>query len=113
MWKSGKGSCIITRFVIFGKENTLLTNVSISGGECSPEKDSRCFQLAGPQGGATVCEGGVAEVTSERPDVDMSPVVDDQASALREHGVAVAVLANEVCHAPPLIVLVDHFDLFI
>ena len=57
-------------------------------------------------------EGGVAEVTSERPDVDMSPVVHDQASAFREHGVAVAVLANEVCHAP-LVVLVDHFNLFI
>ena len=42
----------------------------------------------------------------------MSPVVHDQASALREHSVAVAVLANEVCHTP-LIVLVDHFNLFI
>ena len=42
----------------------------------------------------------------------MSPVVHDQACALREHGVAVAVLAYEVRHAP-LIVLVDYFNLFI
>ena len=42
----------------------------------------------------------------------MSPVVHDQACAFCEHGVAVAVLAYEVCHAP-LIVLVDYFNLFI
>ena len=42
----------------------------------------------------------------------MAPVVHDQAGALSEHGVAVAIPANEVCYAP-LIVLVHHFDLFI
>ena len=57
-------------------------------------------------------EGGVAEVTCEGPDVDMAPVVHDQAGALSEHGVAVAIPANEVRYAP-LVVLVDDFDLFI
>ena len=42
----------------------------------------------------------------------MAPVVHDQAGALREHGVAIAILANEVRYAP-LIVVVDHFNLFI
>ena len=57
-------------------------------------------------------EGGVAKVTCEWSNIDMTPVVHDQASALGKHGVAVAILADKVRYAP-LIVFVDHFNLFI
>ena len=42
----------------------------------------------------------------------MAPIVHDQAGALSEHGVAVAIPADEVRYAP-LVVLVDYLDLFI
>ena len=42
----------------------------------------------------------------------MTPVVHDETCAFSEHGVAVAILANEVCYTP-LIVLVNQFNLFI
>ena len=45
---------------------------------------------------ARLGEGRLADVTAERPHIDVPPVMNDQARALPEDLVAVRVLANEV-----------------
>lgn len=61
---------------------------------------------------ARLCERSLADVAREGPQVDMAPVVHDQACALDEDAIAPWMFTNKMSHKAPELGP-DHFHLLI